>query len=652
MCAARRSAIGFDFGTSTTLVASARKVVPIGLGAVRESMPSLVGYADDGTLQVAEKAEALVAEQCIRSIKRAITENLEAVEVPVPPYSASADDLIVELLREAARRAARQGQDFSGATPLRLGCPAMWDGKQRRRLLRAAQRASVPALLATMVDEPVAAGIAWLADQSIEFHRPLRIVVFDMGGGTLDVAVLEAWHKEISVLAALGTADAGDALDKAIAADLESELNALGIYPKHLRRTRHWLQDQARITKEALSREHEHVIVLSTDFIGQTGEIWYTRDRLNEAFRPQMDRAEEAVDLALRIARLSGSADPDEVALVSAQSLARDVDVVLLSGGMCRIPYVAERLREMFGPDAAIEFATNPPEQAVVVGLAKAANYDKVNIFRPAFDIVLEWDSGREYRTIYEAFTPIAGNAKIAGQGNKFRVRRASSLSLPPEGKGRIRVISQSGERVRATLGGRAMDGYPVSFTDVVFTFSIFPDGRVQLIDTNGVADGFIEWHKHEAARPLHPADVRSLASAVPSPSPPRDESVVAEPGDMSEWADDDVDDLTWADVDDARRRQERFIEDIAREDVYPALGGHSFGILQEELQKVLQTLSEREADLVRLRLGLFDGKPRSRSEIAKMYGVTPERIRQIERDALAKLRHPSRSQTLRDFLE
>jgi RNA polymerase primary sigma factor len=77
-----------------------------------------------------------------------------------------------------------------------------------------------------------------------------------------------------------------------------------------------------------------------------------------------------------------------------------------------------------------------------------------------------------------------------------------------------------------------------------------------------------------------------------------------------------------------------------------------SFTLLQEQLQAVLGTLSEREAGVVSMRFGLADGQPKTLDEIGKVYGVTRERIRQIESKAMSKLRHPSRSQVLRDYLD
>jgi RNA polymerase primary sigma factor len=77
-----------------------------------------------------------------------------------------------------------------------------------------------------------------------------------------------------------------------------------------------------------------------------------------------------------------------------------------------------------------------------------------------------------------------------------------------------------------------------------------------------------------------------------------------------------------------------------------------SFSMLQDQLEQVLQTLSEREAGVIRLRYGLGDGRTRSMDEIGQVYGVTREWIRQIESKTMSKLRHPSRSHGLRDYLD
>ncbi|MEX2587479.1 MAG: RNA polymerase sigma factor RpoD [Actinomycetota bacterium] len=91
------------------------------------------------------------------------------------------------------------------------------------------------------------------------------------------------------------------------------------------------------------------------------------------------------------------------------------------------------------------------------------------------------------------------------------------------------------------------------------------------------------------------------------------------------------------------------FIEDS---DAVVPLDAASFILLQEQLESVLHTLSEREKKVIQLRFGLHDGTPRTLEEVGREFGVTRERIRQIESKTLSKLRHPSRSQKLRDYLE
>jgi RNA polymerase primary sigma factor len=91
------------------------------------------------------------------------------------------------------------------------------------------------------------------------------------------------------------------------------------------------------------------------------------------------------------------------------------------------------------------------------------------------------------------------------------------------------------------------------------------------------------------------------------------------------------------------------FIEDS---EAVVAMDAVSFLVLQDQLSQVLKTLTEREAGVIRLRYGLTDGRPRTLDEIGQIYGVTRERIRQIESKTMSKLRHPARSERLRDFLD
>ncbi len=488
-----RPVVGLDFGTTTTMVALADGLLPI--GESMPSMPSLVGYGHDGTVVVGEDATQLDSSCVVPSVKRSITDRRDYVRVDLPAgiRDVRADDLIVRVLTEAARRAATRGAPMTGDVACRLGCPAMWDGRQRRRLLAAARAAGLSVELDGLVDEPVAAGIAWLSGRSTAPTTPMRALVFDMGGGTLDIALLEVRgisHQAVSVLAAVGTAEAGDALDEAIAADLDYLLAKAGVDVDALPRPDlacELLLRAARQIKERLSTEDEEPVVLDANVFGRH-EVWYRRDQLNEIFEPQLDRAEHYVAAALRIARMAeddhGSAF--EIARLPIETLAAGINVVVLSGGMSRVPYVRQRLRELF-PDAVVEVAADSPEDAVAHGLANASRYGRINMYRPAFDVMVEWDRGREFRTVYDAFTPLVEPWQIAHGGNDLRyVRNGRDLRLPRLARGRLRVVSHSGERVHATLGEVNLDGFPVALGEQTFEFSIYPNGRIRLVDASG----------------------------------------------------------------------------------------------------------------------------------------------------------------------
>lgn len=480
---------GLDFGTSTTLVASPRGIVPIGESTAW--MPSVVGMMDDGRILTGEDAQTLPDEQAVLSIKRTITDGRRFVsrDTPTGERDLSADDLMVEVLKEAARRAAEHGVTPE-AESFRLGCPAMWDGTQRRRLVDVAHRAGLPVTLANLVDEPVAAGIAWLAGTALDTSKPLRVLVFDMGGGTLDIAVLDVRGTSVSVLAALGVAEAGDTLDDAIAEDLEYALAAAGVDVDSLprpRRARNQLPYAARTAKIALSAAEETDVKLSRNTFG-IASIPYTRTQLNQVFAPQMDRALLLVKAALRVARL-GEGSAYDVARAPLDALARGVDMVVLSGGMSQIPYVAQRMREVFPAATRIEAACTPSENAVALGLARAADFGGINLYRPAFDIHVEWEG--DSRTVYESYTPLVEPWQIAQGASDLRyIRTGHDLALPNAGKGRLRFVSHAGDRIWAHINGSHLDGFAVAFSGQKFEFSIYPNGRIRLTDATGTYDG------------------------------------------------------------------------------------------------------------------------------------------------------------------
>lgn len=501
MGGAHGHAVGVDFGTSTSLVATraGRRPVEIApLGRSTRWFPSVAGYRGD-TLLVGEDADALPSDQVIRSIKRAITKNQDVVTLPGPTgtLDVPADEIMIALLTEIGDRAARAGEPLTADREFRLGCPAMWDGSQRQRLLNLAEKAGLPMDGSALVDEPIAAGIAWISHRYLTYgEQPEgRLLVFDMGGGTLDIAVLDIVggpHPEISVLTALGAEYAGDLLDHAIARDLFEDLGNHGYdlttnpQPELLRAI---VLRAARDAKVSLSRLPEHRVVFSRQ-IGRTPVLTYTREQLEEAFRPQMDQAERLVWAALRAARLTerDNPSPTQLRAMGPEELVRDIDYVLLAGGMSRVPYVERRIGALFPHAQMFNNAGVQPDEAIVAGLADTAGYDRLNLHRPGFDFLVEWDEGGQVRqeTLYAAYTPFYEPWQaLSGQSNLGYERHDRDFPGPDRGIGRLRVRTTAGEPLGLKVNDQVMDGLGLTFGRNM-SFKLYCDGRILIRDGSG----------------------------------------------------------------------------------------------------------------------------------------------------------------------
>jgi molecular chaperone DnaK (HSP70) len=371
----------------------------------------------------------------------------------------------------------------------------MWDGRQRQRLLSIAHQVGLHVPAANLVDEPVAAGIAWLAHHPGAATGPTRILVFDMGGGTLDVAVLDERNTpepSIAVLASSGIAKAGDSLDDALADMFERDLLASGADAGDPDQVHEFLTYVAREMKIALSTAERYTVIGFRDLFGPGREVEYRRDQLNTAFAPLMDQAQACVAAVLRAARLTEVA-PGDAMRPPIEALAAGVDVVVLAGGMSHVPYVQQRLRALFGPAARIEFATPAPEDAVALGLVLSGRYRRTNRYQAPFDIVLEWAEGQCRHTLYPAFTPIVEPHQIVAGGSDLRyVADLRGVDLPSDQPGRLRLISPTGQPIRAELDGLDVDGFHVRLNGAAFEFSLYPSGHIRVTDAAGVYRGQI----------------------------------------------------------------------------------------------------------------------------------------------------------------
>jgi molecular chaperone DnaK (HSP70) len=493
-------AIGVDFGTATTLVAQRFGPAPaaiLPLGRSTRWLPSAV-LADGTRLVAGEDAESASAQHVIHSAKRAITHRAETIPLPGsargsgPAVEVDAGEAIAAVLREAVARARATGLSFTGS-PVRLGCPAMWDGGQRRRLLDIAAEAGLPVAESALVDEPVAAGVAWLAHRFLSAgERPTgRLLVFDMGGGTLDVAVLAVAGgptPEVAVQACVGTTMAGDALDVTIARDFAIEMAEhdvdLSEYPQP---DLAWalLERAARETKVRLSQVEEHPVVLPRQ-LGYPHVMRYRREQLEAAFGSHLDGAENLVVSALRAARLvEAPATAAALRAVTRTDLAAGIDFVLLVGGMSRIPSVARRLAALLPGAAVFNDAGASPEEVVAIGLADPSGYERIRLHRPGFDFVLDCEFGRV--VAYEAYTPLYEPWQVySGHSELGYERRLRPPEIPTRGFGTLRAVAGSGEPLTMRLDGQWIDGLPVRLGMADVVFGLGCDGRIELIDATG----------------------------------------------------------------------------------------------------------------------------------------------------------------------
>ncbi|MEV0974980.1 Hsp70 family protein [Microtetraspora glauca] len=496
---AARRAIGVDFGTSTSLVAEqiGRQPVEIApLGRSTPWFPSVAGLRG-GSLLLGEDADGLSSDQVIRSVKRTITEDRQTIQVGSDEIDA--DEVIVALFSEIARRAKAAEHPLDDADEVRLGCPAMWSGDQRERLLRLAAEASLPISGSSLIDEPIAAGVAWANHR---FYQPGKrpkgkLLVFDMGGGTLDIAVLDIGGKdqpEISVLSALGNAKAGDTLDAAIAAQFTGELARLKVPVNSLPnpdRVRSLLLNVAREAKIRLSTVPSHQVVFRG--MSELPVLTYLREQLVEAFRPQMADAEQFIWAALRAAKMTETIpvqgdgwrthSPEELRRLGMDGLAGEIKYVLLVGGMSRIPYVGERIGALFPHAEVFDEIGVVPEEAIVAGLASTSDYERLNLHRPSFDFVLEWDGGRQ--VLYRAHTPIYDPWQALSMSTVYYSRQGTDFQCPRHGRGRLTVRSITGETVNIKIDNESRDHLPFRLGDDLL-FRMYCDGRIIIRDGSG----------------------------------------------------------------------------------------------------------------------------------------------------------------------
>jgi actin-like ATPase involved in cell morphogenesis len=397
--------VGIDFGTSTTLIAVRQDgLLPevIAIGENTSWMPSVVGLTDSGELVIGEAAE--LTTDPFRSVKSVITnDDSERAKA----FGLSPKELIEKILYEAMSRAAAARREINEAVDYFVGCPAGWDGNQRRAISDVASSLGIDVDIAEVIDEPVAAGLSWVESKwfSGDSKPTGRALVFDAGGGTLDVAVMEIEETErgnnrIVVLAAGSLAKSGDAVDASIAKYIAKQngFDADSFSPDVA------LLKDARDIKEALAN-NESVTNNNIFIDSQRYSITITQEILNEIIQEQLSQSLTLVELQLRLAELRGSnaVGPQELSKLDLDVLCKKINHVVLVGGLTKLSVFADALRLMF-PTAATHEVGNPQE-LVAMGLTFGERLQSLNLPRPPVNFVVE--SGEEREVLYQAFTPL-----------------------------------------------------------------------------------------------------------------------------------------------------------------------------------------------------------------------------------------------------
>jgi actin-like ATPase involved in cell morphogenesis len=393
--------IGIDFGTSTTLIAvregeQAPRIIPLGKRGATAWLPSVAAISPAGEVIIGEDAET--SSEPVRSVKSKLTGKIEA------DSDVAVVDWISEIIKEALNRAITVSPEITGANEVFIGCPAEWDGDQRRALADAAAAAGITVDIGEIIDEPVAAGLAWIQDQwaTSGAETQGRVVVFDAGGGTLDVAVLECEdqgidNRRITVLSASSHPESGDAVDASIAQDILDKFDLSG------EQTNDEILEASRRVKEGSSTSDPATVRLSIPGVKQDYSL--SNSALAGLIDGQLTRASALVMSALRVAKLRGEKplSVSEIRKLDEGSLRGEVDHVVLVGGLTRLHLVTEKISAMF-PHSRVHIVANPQEM-VALGLTYGKKLESLNLPRPPVNLNVV--VGDQKEMIYGAFTPL-----------------------------------------------------------------------------------------------------------------------------------------------------------------------------------------------------------------------------------------------------
>lgn len=422
--AALKKTVAIDFGTTTTLVAIRRgeglpEVLAIGPENQPTLMPSIVDSEDTAVV-----GESVSPDRAHRSVKSDLT--LLETQPMSEQHSQLAEARVRAIIREAVRRAEETVPDLLQDAEVFIGCPALWSGSNRKKLATIVYELGIPVDYGNVIDEPVAAGISWIREQWLRGReKPTgNVVVFDPGGGTLDIAYLnvvantESQIPDISIYFADSIAKSGDYADELLTNSLVKMKPELLPFAGHRE-----LRDAARLLKEQLSFSSRAAVNTGPP-VNQV--LQAQADDLNLSLRPLIDDIERLLENVVRgsLLRTKSGFTPHQIREVDYKNeLAAEVNYVVLSGGLSHVPIFRSVLQNIFQKAQLV--VLDQPQEAVVAGLCYGNELVHLNLPRPPISfyarIRSKDESGKIAVTdhcVYEAYSPIFTREKaLAGSG-------------------------------------------------------------------------------------------------------------------------------------------------------------------------------------------------------------------------------------------
>jgi molecular chaperone DnaK len=447
--------VGIDLGTTNSAIGVVDSGFPLLLADEdgKRIMPSAVWIGEDGSVEVGRKAlrrRALEGGRVITSVKRLMGRELDAADRECL-LGKSAEEISALILTELKRVAEwRLGQPLRKAV---ITVPAYFHDGQRQATKRAGELAGWEVV--RIINEPTAAALCYGLDQLGERSR---VAVYDLGGGTFDLSILEMQEGVFQVLATHGdTRLGGDDLDRTMAESMARQAGVAfeGLAPQQRAR---WLMEAERV-KCALSEREEETFSLPFFDGGNSFSAVLTQAQWQEWMQPWIARTIACCHKALNDARL----------------LPQEVNAVVLVGGSTRIPAVRAAVEQCFGRVADV---SQHPDEAIALGATIQAGML----------------SGAMKQMVLLDVTPLSLGIETLGGLMNVLIPRNTTIPCKAGEMFTNAVANQRAMRVRVLQGEREMarDNWELGQVDVPFEPAAKGQARIGVqfrLDENGILE-------------------------------------------------------------------------------------------------------------------------------------------------------------------